>query len=286
MNILPLKHFFQLDQVEKLIFSCFLLLLNSTVHAVQYQDIVNQPQTNSKNFVLPEFEVKKSNFEDATRISLFNYKLYAIFTYDTETLLDQVTATSIFTRHQTSLFASGLFPSGLFKRRPANFEDNKTGGMVNNQENIHARHLPGSISFYALVKEQSPTNNLNVDWLGKIEPSEIYASKYFPNKASYADQGRILNLEARIELPVSVEHQHERLQLIVFVDTSPITMDQNIWASELNHTTINGAGLGINWSYTDNFALQAYFSNELENQVLAIPPELSNLFWVQAVKYF
>jgi hypothetical protein len=63
-------------------------------------------------------------------------------------------------------------------------------------------------------------------------------------------------------------------------------MDQNTWASELKQTTINGAGLGINWIYKDNFALQVYFANQLEDHVLAIPPVLTNLFWTQAVKYF
>lgn len=211
-----------------------------------------------------------------------------MFTYDACTLRDQVASNSILNHHQVSLYVAGLLSEHL-----SNLEDRNHSDRVINQDNFHdsqsefnALEIPEFITFYALIKEQSPTNSLDADLLNKIEPSDIYASKYYPQRIKYTVERHILHLEARIELPVLVEHLHEVLQLIVFVDSNPITIDQNTWASELKQTTINGAGLGVNWAYIDNFALQAYFANELEDQVLAIPPVLTNLFWAQAVKYF
>lgn len=269
-----------------------MLLLNSTAFATQYPSVVNQSPADSLIFTRPEFEGMQSKvFDDSARFSLFNNQLHMMFTYDDETLRDQAFPVSIFTHYRSSLFVPGLLNENI-----ANFDESTPSNMVNRQEDIHddqsglnALHLPQSfefISFNALVKEHSSTNNLAVEVQDKIETGDIYAQKYYPMRNKFTDHGHILNLEARIKLPVMSEHRNELLQLIIFVDTSPITMEQNTWASELNQTTINGAGLGINWTYTGNFALQAYVANELEYQVLAIPPALSQLFWVQAIKYF
>jgi hypothetical protein len=209
-----------------------------------------------------------------------------MFTYDAETLRDKVATDSILTNHRTPPFV--LYLLNNFDYSTPRYTLLKQNNFYDDQSGFNALHLPRSfefISFYALLKEQSPTNNLEMDGLVKIEPSDIYASKYYPSRSNYTDHGHILNLGARIELPV-LENWHEPLQLIVFVDSSPITMDQYSWATELNHTTINGAGFGISWTHIDNFSLQVYFANELDNQVLAIPPTLSHLFWVQAVKHF
>jgi hypothetical protein len=136
------------------------------------------------------------------------------------------------------------------------------------------------------VKGQTPTNNLDAEETKKLDQRDIYATKYYPQRIKYTVEGRILHLEARIKLPVLVEHRHELLQMILFVDSRPISIDQNTWASELKQTTINGAGIGITWNYDDNFAFQAYIASELDGQVLAISPSLSNLYWIQAVKFF
>ena len=267
-------------------FSCALLLLNSTGYAQQYPDIVNQSQLNPLYFILPKVECKKANLEDSSLNSL-NYKLYGMFTYDAEALREQLDSDSIFTDHRALPFVP--FLSNNFDNSKPNFTMAKQNNIYGNQTGFNAPPLPKSvepISFYALVKDQSRTINLEVDVLDKVEPGDTYASKYYPMKSKYTGHGHILNLEARIELPVLNDHLHEQLQLIIFVDTSPITMEQNTWASELNQTTINGAGLGVNWTYKGKFSLQAYIANELEYQVLAIPPVLSQLFWVQAVKYF
>jgi hypothetical protein len=250
--------------LKNFIFSCVLFVLNSTIYAAQ----------------LSEYEGTKSGFEDASPISLF--------TYDAANFPDNSASTSIFTHPQNDLFVPSLFNEHFVK-----FEVGKLNGMVEKNEQIHNKHsginalnMEKRITFFALVKEQSPTNSLDEKVAKKLEQSDIYASKYYPQRIKNTVQGSILHLEARIKLPVLVEHQHELLQMILFVDSSPITIDQNTWASELKQTTINGAGIGINWNYIDNFAFQAYFASEQEGQVLGVYPAISNLYWIQAVKFY
>lgn len=233
---------------------------------------------------------KKSYFDDAPRISSLNFQLYAMFTYDAETLREQVVPASIFTNHRAFPFTPGLNENlANVAGNSVNDAVKKQGNIHDNQSDLNALPPPRSnefITLNALVKEPPPTDNLGVAVPEKIEPGDIYASKYYPLRKKNTDQGHILNLEARLDLPELAEHMHEMLQLIVFVDTSAITMEQSTWASELNHTTINGGGLGINWAHRNNFVLQVYFANELESQVQGVPPVLSQQFWVQTVKYF
>jgi hypothetical protein len=185
-----------------------------------------------------------------------------------------------------------LFPS-IFNEHHEKVELGKLNGMLEKPEKIRkkkagttALNMTDFITFFALVKGQTPTNNLDAEETKKLDQRDIYATKYYPQRIKYTVEGRILHLEARIKLPVLVEHPNELLQMILFVDSRPITIDQNTWACEIKQTTINGAGIGITWNYDDNFAFQAYIASELEGQVLAISPALSNLYWIQAVKFF
>ena len=250
--------------MKNFIVSCVWFILNSTIYAAQ----------------LSEYEGTKSGFEDVFPISLF--------TYDAANFTDNSASTSIFTRPRHGLFAPNLVNEYFGK-----FEVGKFNGMAGKQEKPHIKHsginalnMEKRLTFFALVKEQSPSNSLDENVAKKLEQSVIYASKYYPQRIKNTVQGNILHLEARIKLPVLIEHQHELLQMILFVDSSPITIDQSTWASELKQTTINGAGIGINWNYIDNFAFQAYFASEQEGQVLGVSPAISNLYWIQAVKFY
>jgi hypothetical protein len=204
----------------------------------------------------------------------------------------------LFVLNQTGFAAQlpgndGLFFPSIFKEFHATLEVNNLNDVTRKPEKAPKKNveIPGLIktdfiTFFALVKGQSPTNNLDVEATKKLDQRDIYATKYYPQTIKYTVEGRILHLEARIKLSVLDEHRDELLQLIIFVDSRPITIDQNTWASELKQTTINGAGIGITWNYVDNFAFQGYFASELDGQVLAISPALSNLYWIQAVKFF
>jgi hypothetical protein len=258
--------------LKNFFFSCVLIVLNSTVYSAQESEL---GQT-------------KSYFEYAIPISLFNYKTYILFTYDAETLLEHAASTSNFISSQ-----DGRFMQSLLNENIENIGVGKLNGRIEKQEKNHnsesgmnALNMTELITFFALIKEQSPTNNFDEEVAKKLERSDIYASKYYPQQIKHTAQGRILHLEARVELPELIDHRHELLQVIIFVESSPITIDQNTWASELKQTTINGAGIGINRTFINNFAFQAYFASELEGQVLAISPVLSNLYWIQAVKFF
>jgi hemolysin activation/secretion protein len=159
--------------------------------------------------------------------------------------------------------------------------------IFGNTQSYKTKRLPrktDAITFFALLKGQNSAQQLDIT--DKIKPNDIYASKYYPERKLYDDQGYILNLEARVKLLDFSTRKSNLMQLVFFVDTSAIAMNQYIFTDGLNHTTLSGAGVGINWSYEDNYDVKIYFSNKLDKQVLGITPDFSQLFWFQAVKYY
>jgi hemolysin activation/secretion protein len=76
------------------------------------------------------------------------------------------------------------------------------------------------------------------------------------------------------------------LQLIAFVDTGTVTANKNPWAAGPNRRTLSGAGVGLNWSATNNFIVKAYYARKLGNEAATSAPDASGRFWIQGVKYF
>jgi hemolysin activation/secretion protein len=87
-------------------------------------------------------------------------------------------------------------------------------------------------------------------------------------------------------LPKFSEQMPGQLQLIAFVDTGTVTVNKNPWATGPNRRTLSGAGVGLNWSATNNFIVKAYYARKLGSEAATSAPDASGRFWIQAVKYF
>ena len=141
-----------------------------------------------------------------------------------------------------------------------------------------------SVSLYASVNGQVASKNLDVS--EKMELGGMYAVRAYPEGEAYADEGFVLNLEARWQLPRLTDQQSGRLQLIGFVDTGSVTINRDPWIAGPNHRTLSGAGVGLNWSSANNFVVKAYYARKLGNEMAHSAPDKSGRFWIQAVKYF
>ena len=114
----------------------------------------------------------------------------------------------------------------------------------------------------------------------------MYAVRAYPEGEAYADEGYVLTLEARLQLPKFSERMPGQLQLIGFIDTGSVTLNKNPWMAGPNRRTLSGAGVGLNWSDTNNFMVRAYYAFKLGDEVALSSPDKSGRFWIQAVKYF
>jgi hemolysin activation/secretion protein len=141
-----------------------------------------------------------------------------------------------------------------------------------------------TVSLSAALNGQFASKNLDVS--EKMELGGMYGVRAYPEGEAYADEGYVLNLEARWQLPKPTTLPGQ-VQLIGFIDTGSVTINKNPWpGSGDNRRTLSGAGVGVNWSETNNFMVRAYYAVKVGDEAATSAPDKSGRFWIQAVKYF
>jgi hemolysin activation/secretion protein len=148
---------------------------------------------------------------------------------------------------------------------------------------MRLQSVTDSVSLYAGINGQVASKNLDVS--EKMELGGMYGVRAYPEGEAYADQGYVLTLEARMRLPTPVQLPGQ-VQLIGFVDTGSVTINKNPWTTGDNRRTLSGAGVGLNWSETNNFMVRAFYARKLGDEAATSAPDKSGRFWIQAVKYF
>ncbi|MEO7954790.1 MAG: ShlB/FhaC/HecB family hemolysin secretion/activation protein [Polaromonas sp.] len=239
-----------------------------------------------------------------------NTNLYAQLAYDHKTFQDKVDSTSTVTDrkgqalmatlrgdHRDSLGGGGLTSYSL--TGTAGNIDIQTPAMrafdaATAQSNGHytklgfsamrLQSLTETVSLYAGINGQVASKNL--DSSEKMELGGMNGVRAYPEGEAYADQGYLLTLEARMQLPRFSGQMPGQMQLIGFVDTGSVTLNKNPWTTGDNRRTLSGAGVGLNWSENNNFLVRAYYARKLGSGTALSAPDKSGRFWIQAVKYF
>jgi hemolysin activation/secretion protein len=148
---------------------------------------------------------------------------------------------------------------------------------------MRLQNVTDTVSLYAGINGQLASKNLDAS--EKMELGGMYGVRAYPTGEAYADEGVVLTLEARMRLPTPYQFPGQ-LQLIGFVDTGSVTINKNPWSTGDNRRTLSGAGVGLNWSETNNFLVRAFYARKLGNDAATSAPDKSGRFWIQAVKYF
>ena len=146
------------------------------------------------------------------------------------------------------------------------------------------QNVTNSVSFYAAINGQFASKNL--DPSEKMELGGMYGVRAYPEGEAFADQGYVLSLEARLQLPKLTDQMPGQMQLVAFVDTGSVKTNINPWTVGPNERTLSGAGVGLTWIDVNNFSLKAYYAVKLGDGVALSAPDASGRFWIQAVKYF
>jgi hemolysin activation/secretion protein len=146
------------------------------------------------------------------------------------------------------------------------------------------QRVTDSVSLFAAINGQYAWNNLDVS--EKMELGGMYGVRAYPEGEAYADQGYLLNLEARWQLPKLTTSLPGQVQVIGFIDTGRVSINKTPWAAGDNQRTLSGAGVGVNWYETNNFMVRAYYAVKVGDEAATSAPDKSGRFWIQAVKYF
>lgn len=140
-----------------------------------------------------------------------------------------------------------------------------------------------TFSINAELNGQLATKNL--DTSEKMPLGGGNAVRAYPEGEAYADEGYVLNIEARKALPTLAGRLPGRMQLTGFIDTGSATLNKNSWATGQNSKTLSGTGIGLNW-VDDDFAVKAYVARKLGCVVATSAPDSMTRFGIQGIKYF
>ena len=239
-----------------------------------------------------------------------NSNLYAQLAYDDARFRDVIDSVPLVTDRKTQVVRAGVsgdhadsvagggqtsygltWSSGkLDIQTPAALAIDATTARSNGHFNKLSLHLArsqslgGPFSLYAGINGQVASKNLDVS--EKMELGGMYAVRAYPEGEAYADEGYVVTLEARMELPSFWQRMPGHLQLVAFADAGSVRTSHSPWTSGDNRRSLSGAGVGAVWSDPGNFMLRAYYAHKLGNEKATSSPDKSGRFWIQGVKYF
>lgn len=146
------------------------------------------------------------------------------------------------------------------------------------------QRITDRVSLYGAINGQWASKNLDIS--EKMGLGGMYAVRAYPVGEAYADEGYVVNLEARVLLSKFSPDIPRQLQLIGFVDTGSVTLHKNPWTDGENTRTLSGAGIGLTWADPNNFSVNMYWAHKLGSAVATSAPDANSRFWIQVVKYF
>ena len=141
--------------------------------------------------------------------------------------------------------------------------------------------LGAPFSVYGAVSGQIASKNLDIS--EKMELGGINGVRAYPEGEAFADQGAIVTVEGRADLP-KIDFLPGLFQGVVFVDAGSASIDRHHERS--NRRTLSGAGVGLNWTEPGNFAVRSYYAHQLGNAKATSSPDRSGRFWIELVKFF
>ncbi len=149
---------------------------------------------------------------------------------------------------------------------------------------MRLQNVTETFSLYFAIHGQLASKNLDIS--EKMQLGGMNGVRAYPEGEAYGDQGYLMTLEARKKLPKKTEKLPGQLQLVGFVDTGTVMINQSPWTNSDNNRTLSGAGVGINWFDDNNFVVKLAYAFKLGSEQATSAPDKDGRFWIQAVKYF
>jgi len=143
------------------------------------------------------------------------------------------------------------------------------------------QHLSASNAVYVTIAGQ--WSNANLDPAEKMVAGGAYTVRAYDMGALSGDSGVLVSAEFRHELG---ELWRGPLQIVAFADTEHVTINHTVWAAGPNAATLNGAGLGLNWSWPGKWNAKAYVAVPLGPAPVLIGSNNSARIWLSLNKGF
>ncbi len=125
--------------------------------------------------------------------------------------------------------------------------------------------------------------NTNLDSSQKTTAGGPYTVRAYDMGAVSGDSGYLLTIEFRRDLGNGWLGQW---QAVAFVDLAKVEVNKNPWASGPNEATLNGLGLGLNWSGDDQWTARIYVAAPLGPVPELVGTSNRARAWVEVAKRF
>jgi hemolysin activation/secretion protein len=149
---------------------------------------------------------------------------------------------------------------------------------------MRLQRVTETVSLYAALQGQLAFGNLDVS--EKMGLGGANAVRAYAEGEAYADQGYLLNIEARVSLPRFLDLMPGQLQFVSFLDTSSGRANRDPWDSARNRRSLSGGGVGLNWLAPGDFAVKASYARQIGGAVSTSVPDDDDRVWINAAKYF
>jgi hemolysin activation/secretion protein len=140
----------------------------------------------------------------------------------------------------------------------------------------------------------SPEDGVFLAFAGQWASTNLDASQKMsaggPNTVRAYDTGAVAGDSGVL---ASIEWRHSlggawggQWQAVAFVDSARVTVNKNTWTAGTNSASLSGAGLGLNWSGTDQWSARAYVAKPIGTQPVLVAGNASARAWVEIRRGF
>ncbi len=188
----------------------------------------------------------------------------------------------------TNYAASGVVGDLTIETPAARTVDDMTartnGGYAKLAASIsRLQNLVGPLSLYVSFRGQVAEKNLDVS--EKMELGGADGVRAYPEGEAYGDDGYIATFQPQLQLPAPAWLPGQ-LQLIGFVDTGTVKIENTPYSAGENTLTRNGIGTGLIWSSPNGFVVSLTYADLLGDNKATSYPDNSGEIWFQVIKYF
>lgn len=175
----------------------------------------------------------------------------------------------------------------------ATLANDQAGGGANtagqfgklNIEVQRAQFWPGGISLHGSLQAQFASRNLtSAEKMSLGGPSGV---RGYPVGEAVGDQGALLGVELRYQLPASLNLAGEPVGLGVFYETGTVRVNKEPVAGANQRITIDSAGVGLQAGRVGNFVINASVAQRIGSPLPSGgEPDRSPRFWLTTQKWF
>jgi hemolysin activation/secretion protein len=125
--------------------------------------------------------------------------------------------------------------------------------------------------------------NANLDPSQKMVAGGPYTVRAYDMSAVSGDIGVQASAEWRHDLASA---WHGQWQAVALFDSERVRVNKNVWTTGINEATLNGAGLGLNWTGPAQWSAKAYIAERLGPTPVLVDAASAVRAWIEIAKGF